>query len=206
MKLGHECAKAPTSPHANLSVAERAGVKNHGGARWRVICACGFTVLAAARDIKRGSTYCRTCNMPGAEARDAILAAMPASYAQIMSRAKMTRPQVEYRIRQLRKLGLCHIGKWKRAKCRGLFAPIFHAGPGEDAACELARLDRKTTGRAYRQRVKKAVEVAMAGGKADPRYTRHIASKQVTAVVQATREAPQCWFSALIQPKEGAAC
>lgn len=206
MKTGQEVAKPPVSPRANLTTMERAGVKKHGGASWRVTCTCGFTVIAAARDITHGSTYCRTCNMPGAEARAAVLAAMPASYAQMMLRTKMTRPQVEYRIKQLRKLGLCHIGNWKRAKCRGLFSPVFYAGPGEDVPCHLTRVDYKTAGRAYRKRVKKAVEVAMAGGKADPRYIRHIASRQVTAVVRATRATPQSWFSALIQPKEGAAC
>lgn len=206
MKAGQEVAKVPASPHANIRATERAGVKSHGAATWQVVCTCGFTVIAEARTIKRGSTFCPTCNMPGADARAAVLATMPASYAQMMSRTKMTRPQVEYRIRQLRKLDQCHVGKWRRAKGRGLFAPIYYAGPGEDAPCELVPLDRKTTGREYRRRVKKAVEVAMAGGVKDQRYIRHIISKEVTVSVRALRAAPQTWFSALIQPKEGAAC
>lgn len=204
---GQQCAVAPTSPHPNISVTGRAGSKPCGAALWTLECTCGYTAVSMPKYIARGSARCSKCNPHGAEQMAAILAVMPAGYARIMSVTKLTRTQAEVRLRAMRTLGMCHIGKWKRPTQQGSYSPIFHAGAGADEPCDLEAIDTNIVKRKHEQRVRKAVAVAMAGGRKDPRYLRHITRREATVTVWATRATPQHPFSALFQTiQEGAAC
>jgi hypothetical protein len=127
----------------------------------------------------------------------AFLAMFPATYGQIQRKFKLTRPQVEGRIRWMRERGMCHVGGWKHAERQGLYAPIFHPGDGEDVSCDLDPRTKTDVGRRYRKRVKKAIRKAEAGGKEDPRYVRHIKRHQAGKTVQQARKEPQTPWSAL---------
>lgn len=84
----------------------------------------------------------------------AITRILPATYAQVVEKTDMDLQSARRTIREMRRLGLCHIGDWQRAIVRGKFSPIIHAGPGEDVKCELVALTDLEYSRNYRARVK----------------------------------------------------
>lgn len=195
--LGMHVAKPPKSPFANLAAVERTGSDKGGTAVWRMACTCGRTLTARAPVIKSGGAHCRDCNPTyGEQLENRILAVLPATIDEIIVKTGMTRQQVKFRLRQM-KPALCHTGRWRRST--GTFLPVIVAGPGEDVPCALERRTVADLNRRYRLRIKKAVARAMAGGKEDVRYVRHIGVAKVNETTERTRVAPQTWFSALTQ-------
>ena len=195
---GLKTAKAPVSPHANLVALERVGTKKWGSAIWSVACRCGAQFSADTTTIKNGITKCETCN-PSEKAvhLKAILAAMPGTYDQLERRTKLTYGQVQYSLLLLRADKKCFIGGHARAAEQGSFNPIFHAGMGEDVPCKLQPVPRIKSERKHRRRVKAAVEKALAGGKEDPRYLKHISLRVAKKTAEQTRAKPSTWFSIL---------
>lgn len=195
---GQLTAKPPNSPHKNLGAVVRIGTTRCGSAIWRLLCACGATLEANAPAIKRGAARCEKCNPARSmEQANKILAVLPAGYAKIERKTKLTRAQVEYRIEWMRAREQCHVGGWSRADQQGSFNPVFHAGPGEDAPCTLKPRTSSQNEKRYRRRVQRAVKVALAGGKEDPRYTRVIGKRKALLTAKKTRTQPQIWASAL---------
>lgn len=204
---GQLTAKPPVSPHANLTAISRIDTAKFGSAIWQLACTCGLTLTADAPAIKRGSARCPACNpRRGVEQANKILAVLPAAYAAIERKTKLTRAQIEYRIDWMRERELCHIGDWDRADQQGSFGPIFHAGKGEDVPCKLKPRTRLDTERRYRKRVQRAIKKATAGGKEDPRYSRQISLHKANETARRTRREPQGPFSALfVVAKQGRA-
>ena len=197
--LGLKLAKPPVSPHENLVAVERLGANKQGSAIWRLACACGETLQANAFAIRRGAAHCRVCNPNyGDKLANAILAVLPATIPEIVDETGMTLNQVKFRLRQM-KPALCHTGRWRRPRGPGALQPVIYVGPGEDEPCRLKPTTVAERNRAYRRRVKRAIERAAAGGKGDVRYTRHIGRAKADATAARTRIAPQTWFSVLTQ-------
>lgn len=97
-----------------------------------------------------------------------VLEALPGTYAEIIERAHACRGTVENWLRVLRAEGQAHIGSWKRTEGRGgKYQPVFVAGPGQDAKCNLKRLPSETYQRRYKKR---ALE--------DGRYDQALARKR----------------------------
>lgn len=197
MRPGQLCALPPVSPHANLTVMARVGSTACGKAIWQVACACGLNVSALPVPIKKGSTRCPKCNPRGMEQAEAFLAFFPATYAQLQRKFKLTRPQVEGRLRWMRKREMFHVGAWKHAERQGLYAPVFYAGKGEDVPCDLEPRTKTDTSRRYRKRVRSAIKQAEAGGREDSRYVRQIKRHQAVKTIRQARREPQTPFSAL---------
>lgn len=195
---GQRIAKPPISPHQNLAAVERIGSTRHGSAIWRLDCACGYTLQADVPTIKRGAARCPDCNPNyGDLEAQRILAVLPATIDQIVERTSMTLQQVRYRL-PLMKPHLCHVGKWRHSRGSGAYQPVIVAGHGEDAPCTLKRRSGAEGNKRYRDRVRKAVEKALAGGTEDVRYTRYIGVARAGITAAQTRIAPQTWFSALM--------
>lgn len=193
--LGLKLAKPPASPFANLTPSERLGSNKQGCAVWRLVCDCGLVFEANSQAIQRGGAHCRVCNPNyGDKLANKILAVLPATIPDIVKETGLTLEQVKFRLRHM-KPALCHVGRWKRGT--GAWMPVICAGAGEDAPCEFKPRPRTEHGRRYRKRVKKAVEKALAGGKEDVRYTRHIGRARAGLTAAMTRIVPQTWFSAL---------
>lgn len=191
-------AQPPVSPHANLSATSRAGTNKSEGAIWRVACTCGATFIAMAHAFRIGETKCSRCqpSLGDAQAME-ILMLLPATFDALAKKLRVSVSTTKSRVRAMRKNDLCHTGKWKRSSGGGSFQPIIVAGPGEDVPCTLTTLTSADHKRKYRKRVRKAVEVAKAGGKEDPRYSRQISRHQAMETAKRTRTEPQNPFSAL---------
>jgi hypothetical protein len=153
---------------------------------------------ANAFAIRQGWTHCITCNPRyGEQIEQAILAVLPATIDEIAKKADLTIAQVKYRLRRM-KPQQCHTGKWRRPRGPGAYQPIIYAGPGEDVPCPLKRTTVSQRNKSYRRRVKRAVEKALAGGKEDVRYIRHIALRKADRLAEKSRVTPQTWLSALM--------
>lgn len=198
--VGQLLAKAPASPHANLSARTRIGTTRSGSVIWELVCTCGAVVTANAPAIKRGRARCPACN-PSIGLRQAqqILAALPGTYARIERLTLLTRAQIEHRIAWMRARDMCFVGGWRRPEFQGLFCPIFHAGKGEDVPCTLKPFSPLHYKRLYARRIKRAVTRAAAGGQENPRYLRHIARAKALRTARQTRIQPQTWWSPLGQ-------
>lgn len=195
---GQLTAIPPVSQFANMAATKRIGATKSGSAIWQMTCTCGFTMTADAVQIKKGTARCKECNPRyGAKMAERVLAVLPATYAKIERKTKLTPGQVEYRIVLLREKGLCHIGGWERSEYQGAFNPIFHAGPGKDVPCKLKPRTNADVERRYNRRIKRAIAAAEATGKEDPRYAKHISLHMASKTVQASRLKPQNPFSAL---------
>lgn len=194
-------AKPPQSPHANLTAVERVGTSKSGSAVWKVVCTCGANLTADAPSIKRGGkrgARCKVCNLTPVEADEAkLLGLMPAGYAVLARKMRLTVPTIEYRLELLRAREKCYIGGWERADAQGAFGPVFHAGKGEDMPCTLKPRSPQAIERRYRKRVKRAIAKAEQGGKVDDRYARHVLRRLADATAEKTRTAPQGIFAAL---------
>lgn len=196
--LGLKMAEAPISPFENLTAMERTGSNGQGSAVWRVECKCGTVLEANAFAIRQGWTHCAKCNPRYAEQiEQAILAVLPGTIEEISKNARLSIPQVKYRLRRMKPL-LCHTGRWRRPSGPGAYHPIIYAGAGEDVPCPLKRKTVSQTNKSYRRRVKRAVEKAVAGGKEDVRYMRHIALRKAELLAEKSRATPQTWLSALM--------
>lgn len=196
--LGLKIAEAPASPFDNLTATKRAGSNGQGSAVWQVECTCGAVLEANAFAIRQGWTHCVKCNPRyGEQIEQAILAVLPGTIEEIAKKARLTIQQVKYRLRTMKPM-LCHTGRWRRPNGPGAFHPIIYAGAGEDVPCPLKRKEGKETSKSYRRRVKRAVEKAVAGGKEDVRYMRHIALRKADLLAEKSRAAPQTWLSALM--------
>ena len=100
---------------------------------------------------------------------DAILAALPATYEEVVLRAGLLLHTVKYRMRVMRAAGLCHIGKWARVIGKGgRYMPVIHAGPGKDAPCAFKKLSDKQYSARYRKKHKhtETGEIRRAKGRA----------------------------------------
>lgn len=196
--LGMNIAEVPVSLFKNLTATKRFGSNAQGSAMWQVECTCGARLEANAFAIRQGWTHCVKCNPRyGEQIEQAILAVLPGTIDEIAKKARLTLAQVKYRLRTMKPM-LCHTGRWRRPNGPGAYQPIICAGAGEDVPCPLKRKTGKETSKSYRRRVKKAVEKAMAGGKEDARYTRHIALRKADLLAAKTRATPQTWLSALM--------
>lgn len=196
MKLGQIYAQAPASPCPTITVCERVGTDSGGRATWRVVCTCGATFTAHSRLIS-GGIRCPQCNPRGIEQAREFLALLPATYAKLQRKLKLKAYQVDYRIRWMREREMCFVGDWERAERQGAYAPVVYAGKGEDVPCNLKPIPKEKVRRNHEKRVKRAVKAALAGGKEDPRYMRHIALHKATQTVKRARIEPQNPFSAL---------
>lgn len=195
--VGQLIAKPPASPYANLTATTRTGINPNRSAVWQLSCLCGESVSADAQAIKRGAARCPTCNpRRGMEAAKAVLAVLPAGYAKIVRKTKLSPKKIRYTLELMRKAGLCHIGGWARAEDRGSLGPVIHAGPGQDVPCKLKALTQRQYECRYRKRLQRAIQQADAG-KEDARYSRRISLHKADQTVRRTLVEPQTPFSAL---------
>lgn len=196
---GQLTARAPVSPHANLTATARIGATTWGSATWSVTCTCGATLEAYAPAIKSGKARCATCNPKGtAKHVAAIVAALPATYAKIERKTKLSYGKVRYGLEVARAQGLCHIGGWSRPDEQGAYSPIFHAGKGEDVPCTLQAIPRYKSEKRYKKRVKAAIAKAERGGPEDGRYIKHISLYLAKKTATKARATPNTWFAALV--------
>jgi hypothetical protein len=192
---GQRTATRPISPHANLAAVERIGITRHGSAIWRLACTCGHMLEADAPTVRRGAARCPDCNPTyGDLEAERILAVLPATIEQIVTRSGMTLQQVRYRLTKM-KSDLCHIGQWRRQRGSGRWRPVFVAGPGEDVECKLEPRTGAENNRRYRARIRKARDVDAAAA----RERHEAATRQADEIVAKARAVPQTWLSALMQ-------
>lgn len=84
----------------------------------------------------------------------AVLAALPATKAEIPGRADVHRTTVFKVVAELHKGRQVHIGAWQPHTLHGPPMAIYHAGPGDDAPDTLPRLTKKQIADRYEQRIK----------------------------------------------------
>lgn len=195
---GKLTARPPASPHANIKALARIGTASWGSAIWSLSCTCGAMLEGSAPRIKSGFVRCEECN-PSATAKQmaAVLAALPGTYDQIERRAKLSYGKVRYALEVMRADRKCFIGDYTRADAQGSYRPIFHAGGQKDVPCPLEPIPRPVSERKYKKRVKAAIKRALAGGKEDPRYIRHISREIAQQTAARARVTPQPWYAAL---------
>jgi len=195
---GQLTARAPVSPHANLTATARIGTTTWGSAIWSVTCTCGATLEACATTIKSGKARCTACNPKGtAKHVAAIVSVLPASYAKIERKTKLSVGKVRYALEVARAQGLCFIGAWSRPDEQGSYSPIFHAGKGEDVPCNLKAIPRYKSEKRYKKRVKAAIAKVERGGPEDKRYIKHISLYLAKKTAAETLAVPNTWLSAL---------
>lgn len=119
--------------------------------------------------------------------KQAVLAAMLGTPAQIVARSGISRATVYHWIRILRAEAECFIKSWRRTT--GCTAPYFVAGQGVDAVKPSARTGAEYSHRHY-IRHRAALE-------AELRAARKVARESAARAA----ERPNTWFSAL-----GGAC
>ena len=83
--------------------------------------------------------------------RDAVLAAIPGTRAQIAKKASVSSSSVGKWLAILRDEGVIHVGDWKRSKGGGAKQPVFVLGPGEDVKAPKSITPEKSQER-YRKR------------------------------------------------------
>lgn len=84
----------------------------------------------------------------------AVLAALPATKAEIPERAGVHRATVFKVIAELHKGRQVHIGAWQPHTLHGPPMAIYYAGPGDDVPDTLPRLTKKQIADRYEQRIK----------------------------------------------------
>ena len=76
---------------------------------------------------------------------DAVLAAMPATRAEIIAKTGLTKGSVQNAVEKLHAARWCHVSGWRREKRNntGTFVQRLSAGPGKDKPCTLQPLTQK---------------------------------------------------------------
>lgn len=93
--------------------------------------------------------------MPPVGYRQHVKDALPGTYAEIRAKAHVSHGTAKRWIKDLRKAGECHIKRWKRSlDTKGMYQPIFVAGPGKDAKCYLKPLTSAQYSERYRRKHK----------------------------------------------------
>lgn len=89
-------------------------------------------------------------------ARERVLAALPATQAQIRAKTGVSQAGISRWLAYLRACNDAHIGGWVRSEnAAGIIMAIYHPGPGLDAVCRLRRFtqqDRDRRSRAVRRK------------------------------------------------------
>lgn len=119
--------------------------------------------------------------------KQAVLAALPGTPAQIVDRSGVSRATVYHWIAILRAESKCFIKSWRRTS--GCAAPYFVAGQGVDAVKPRARTSAEYSHRHY-IRHRAALEAEL-----------RAARKQARESAARAADRPNTWFSAL-----GVAC
>lgn len=84
--------------------------------------------------------------------RAQILATLPATQLMIRQKTKIGQATISRWCNDLVASGDAHIGAWVRSPTGGPFAAVYHAGPGQEAPCELQPLTHAQLSRRYRDR------------------------------------------------------
>lgn len=84
--------------------------------------------------------------------RAQILATLPATQLMIRQKTKIGQATISRWCNDLVASGDAHIGAWVRSPTGGPFAAVYHAGPGQEAPCDLAPLTHAELSRRYRDR------------------------------------------------------
>lgn len=84
----------------------------------------------------------------------AVLAALPATKADLPRRAEVDRTTVFRVMAELHKGGKVHVGAWQPHPIHGPPMAIYHAGPGEDVPDTIPRLTKKQLSDRYEKRIK----------------------------------------------------
>lgn len=84
--------------------------------------------------------------------RAQILATLPATQLMIRQKTKIGQATISRWCNDLVASGDAHIGAWVRSPTGGPFAAVYHAGPGQEAPCDLKPLTHAQLSRRYRAR------------------------------------------------------
>lgn len=119
--------------------------------------------------------------------RDAVIASMPGAIPEITAKAGVSRTTAQRWVRDLRKEGNSHIGKWQ-AVTPQLSIPVHVFGAGKDAPRPRVKTHAEHC-LAYRKRNRDKIETYNSR-----RNARYHADKKISEL----RKAPQSWLSSLM--------
>lgn len=118
----------------------------------------------------------------------AVLAAMPATRAQIEATTGLSHGAVQKRVRLLREANLAHIGGWERAP-EGVhgahWIAVYHAGPGPDVPCKFKRKTREQIMEAFYRRARESGQIDTILARKRARYWKHKAATRGDPLVAA---------------------
>lgn len=126
--------------------------------------------------------------MPRINHMDAVLAALPGTLSEIMSKSGVKKQAVARWLRIMRKNKECHVGKWRRSKGQGPLMRFYVRGHGIDAK-RPERLSMAVYKKRYRDRHPDEVDI-------------YNARRRAISVANRAARTPQNWASALM----GASC
>lgn len=123
-----------------------------------------------------------------------LLRLMPATRTELRENSFISRSSVTRTVKALHAAGWCHIGCWRRSDGFGPHLPVYVAGKGKDAPCNLVATSNA-------ERTRKSRAKAVKDGRRELQLAKDRLRKKVNRL---SKKDPQNWASALIIPKGNA--